>query len=128
MALFFICHLSSVISVINNTPPERFGSVGNNAYTCRQKVFLVNGSEATSYRLQMTDTKKHSTEVRRRVALRRDLREAPEHPRSARKCPFGPSAPVTRLNSRNSPPLKGWRVVEVSPALRGVGSCKYLDV
>ena len=50
MALFFICHLSSVISVINNKTPERFGSVGNNAYTCRQKVFLVNGSEATSYR------------------------------------------------------------------------------
>ena len=148
MALFFICHLSSVIAVINNKTPERFGSVGNNAYNCRQKrkndmetatlnpttrafsrstkpsasiprvasrptkrksgMFLVNGrSEATSYRWQMTDTKKHSTEVRRRVALRRDLREAPEHPRSARKCPFGPSAPVTRLNSRNSPPLKG---------------------
>ena len=27
MALFFICHLSSVISVINNKTPERFGSV-----------------------------------------------------------------------------------------------------
>ena len=37
MALFFICHLSSVISVINNKTPERFGSVGNNAYICRQK-------------------------------------------------------------------------------------------
>lgn len=50
MALFFICHLSSVTAVINNKKSERFGSVGNNAYNCRQKVFLVNGrSEATSY-------------------------------------------------------------------------------
>ena len=37
MALFFICHLSSVTAVINNKKSERFGSVGNDAYNCRQK-------------------------------------------------------------------------------------------
>ena len=37
MALFFICHLSSVIAVINNKKSERFGVSEIMLIICRQK-------------------------------------------------------------------------------------------